>query len=326
MNTVINPTHLKTLLQVLATGSFSGAAEQLGYTASAVSQQMATLENDLDVKLFKRTPKSITPTPAATAIARHAKRVLTDLAALTAIGQRHQHHSGTYLRVALFSSLAAYAMPRLLADQAFQEGQVQLQLVVAEPDESLQRLQDSQDVDLALVFQVGQTGLVWPQPLERSWIGEEEFRVVLPKRWGIPHGSRVELAQLAEMPWLLHHPGTADATVIERLLTSSGINPNVTAFCDDFAASLTLCASGMGAALVPDLALEHRLVTEKDQDFDPIYGTVIVDVPEIRLSRSIFALTGGQSSPASRLFLDRLSAVLEPIAAVDPLLRYGRGS
>ncbi len=331
MSIVINPTHLKTLLQVLATGSFTAAAEQLGYTASAVSQQMSTLERDLQVTLFQRSAKSITPTPAAEAVGRHAKKVLTDLAALAAAGQRHHSERSDQLRVALFSSLAGYAIPRLLADEAFTSAGVELQLLVAEPHDSIERLQHSQDVDIALVFQVGQTGLAWPHRLERSWLGEEEFRVVLPKRWGIPHSAQVEVAQLAEMPWLMHHPGTADATVIERLFTSCGINPSITAFCDDFSASLNLCAAGMGAALVPDLALEHRIVQEKASTFDPVYGTVIVDVPEVRLSRSIFALTaadhtGRKATPASRLFLDRLAAVLEPVADTDPLLRYGRGS
>ena len=80
---MVNPVHLRTLLEVIAHGSFAAAAIPLGYTASAVSQQMTALERDTGVALFRRSARSIEPTEAATTMARHARKVLTDIDAVS---------------------------------------------------------------------------------------------------------------------------------------------------------------------------------------------------------------------------------------------------
>ena len=81
---MVNPVHLRTLLEVTRLGSFAAAAARLGYTASAVSQQMSALERDTGVRLFQRSARSVVPTEAAMVMARHAAKVLTDIEALMA--------------------------------------------------------------------------------------------------------------------------------------------------------------------------------------------------------------------------------------------------
>ena len=69
---MINPVHLRTLLEVVAHRSFATAATRLGYTASAVSQQMTALERSTGTTLFVRGARSITPTAGAMRMVRHA--------------------------------------------------------------------------------------------------------------------------------------------------------------------------------------------------------------------------------------------------------------
>ena len=61
---------------------------------------------------------------------------------------------------------------------------------VAEPGQTIQGLRAGGGLDVALVFQVGQGGLAWPNTVSRQWIGDDNFRVVLPERWGIRPGAR----------------------------------------------------------------------------------------------------------------------------------------
>ncbi|MEE1621563.1 LysR family transcriptional regulator [Zafaria sp. Z1313] len=305
---MVNPVHLRTLLEVLRLGSFASAATSLGYTASAVSQQMAALERDTGVVLFRRSARAIEATEAASVIARHARRVLTDLEALTAAGATAAAgQGGSELRIGLFPSLASHVLPRLLADAAWQRLGLSLRLSVGEPHQTIHALQQGGELDVALVFQVGQAGLAWPSSLERQWLGDDPFRVVLPAAWGIRSGAEVTADQLANMPWLLHHPGTPDATVISRLFAAVDLHPRVVAYCDDFNASLRLAAAGLGAALVPQLALQEA------PD-----GVVLVDVPEIRLARGIFALRPGGRGPGAPV-----DVLLERISAELRLLRIG---
>ncbi|MFB0833820.1 LysR family transcriptional regulator [Arthrobacter halodurans] len=305
---MVNPVHLRTLLEVVNQGSFAAAATRLGYTASAVSQQMSALERDAGIALFRRSARAIEPTPAATTMVRHARKVLTDidalLAATTAAAAGPDGTGARELRLGIFPSLATYALPRLLGAPDWQSLGISLRVSVGEPHQTIQGLHADGELDLALIFQVGQAGLAWPSTLNRQWIGDDNFRVVLPRSWRIADGSEVSAEQLAHMPWIMHHPGTSDATVISRLFASCNLHPRVVAYCDDFNASLHLAAAGLGAALVPDLALQSR------PD-----GVVLVDVPEIRLARSIFALQpNDRRSSQVDVVMDRLAAVLAELS------------
>ncbi|MCU1572118.1 MAG: transcriptional regulator, LysR family [Micrococcaceae bacterium] len=297
---MINPVHLRTLLEVVQQGSFAAAAGRLGYTASAVSQQMSALERDTGVVLFHRSARSVLPTEAAVVMTRHASKVLTDIEALLAATARADAAAGQELRLGIFPSLATHVLPRLLASKAWQDLGISLKVSVAEPAQTISGLRTGGELDVALVYQVGQSGLAWPHTIDRQWIGDDNFRVVLPASWGIRPGARMAAAQLSDMPWILHHPGTSDATVIERLFASCNLHPRVVANSDDFNASLELAAAGLGAALVPELALLQRPE-----------GVVVLDVPEIRLARNIFALLLNDRQTAQvRVSVDLLSGIL----------------
>lgn len=297
---MVNPVHLTTLIEVVRLGSFAAAAAHLGYTPSAVSQQMSALERDTGVELFRRTARSIEPTEAALVMVRHAAKVLTDIDALKAATARAAEAAGRELRLGIFPSLATYVLPRVLRSEGWRRLGLDLHASVAEPGETVRRLAEGGDLEVVLVYQVGQSGLAWPHTAERLWVGDDPFRVVLPESWGIADGAQVTADQLGGMPWIVHHPGTGDATVIDRLFAGVGLAPRVVAYSDDFNASLGLASAGLGAALVPGLALQSKPT-----------GVVVVDVPEIRLARNIFALRprGALDTP-TRLFLDLVAEAL----------------
>ena len=297
---MVNPVHLRTLVEVVRLGSFAAAATRLGYTASAVSQQMSALERDTGVDLFHRSAKSILPTEAAVVMTRHASKVRTDIEALMAAATRTHDVTSQELRLGIFPSLATYVLPKILQKPAWKDLGIDLRVSVAEPSQTIQGLRTGGELDLALVYQVGQSGLAWPHTLNRQWIGDDNFRVVLPAAWGIRTDAKMAADHLSEMPWIVHHPGTSDATVIERLFASCNLHPRVVAYSDDFHASLEMAAAGLGAALVPELALQSR---------PP--GVVVLDVPEIRLARNVFALLFNEKKTARvQLFVDLLAETL----------------
>jgi DNA-binding transcriptional LysR family regulator len=302
---LINPVHLRTLVEVTRLGSFAAAANRLGYTASAVSQQMSALERDTGVDLFQRSARSIQPTEAALVMTRHAAKVLTDIEALMAAASRTHDATHQELRLGIFPSLATYVLPRILQNPKWKDLGIDLRVSVAEPSQTIQGLRTGGELDVALVYQVGQSGLAWPHTVNRQWIGDDEFRVVLPAAWGFRADAKVAADHLSDMPWIVHHPGTSDATVIERLFASCNLHPRVVAYSDDFHASLEMAAAGLGAALVPELALRHRPA-----------GVVVLDVPEIRLARNVFALLINDKQTARvQLFGERLADTRHSLGA-----------
>ncbi len=311
---MLNPVHLRTLIEVVNHKSFAMAATRLGYTPSAVSQQMTALESTTGTTLFTRGAKSIEPTPAAVTMVRHARRVLTDIDTLIAATSTPDlDPSGKPLQelhLGIFPSLATYALPRLLGSPGWDQLGIALRVHVGEPNLSIAGLRHDGVLDLALIFQVGQAGLAWPAQLERQWLGDDPFRVVVPASWKIEDSSTVSAEQLANMPWIMHHPGTSDATVISRLFSAFNIHPRVVAYSDDFNASLHMAAAGLGATLVPELAM--RQAPE---------GITVIDAPEIRLARSIFALRSPErTNPKTGVFMDKLAAVLGELS-IEPKRR-----
>src|SRR5918996_1565483 len=124
--------HLLAMVAVVETGTFSRAAEQLGYTQSAVSQQVGTLERMVGTPLFERPggPRPVRLTTAGEVLLTHARAVLahvssaaTDLRAL-ASGEQGELGVGT------LPSVGTKVLPRLLG--SFRAGWPGIQIVLLE--------------------------------------------------------------------------------------------------------------------------------------------------------------------------------------------------
>ena len=108
-------TGLRVVLEVARTGSFSATAERLGYTQSAVSRQVAVTEKAMGTTLFERHARGTRPTPAGEALARHAGKVLDDIAAATQELAGMRDRLAGRLVVAGFPTATAALLPRAIA-------------------------------------------------------------------------------------------------------------------------------------------------------------------------------------------------------------------
>lgn len=298
---MLRPEHLVTLQEVLRCGSFARAANRLGYTSSAVSQQMSALEREVGVALFHRSARSIVPTEAAHTLARHSTVVLTEIDRLVAAAEQVRNASAEVTRLGCFPSFATWALPPLLhrLEPAACDG---LRLVVGEPSALLGQLGAKGDLDAVVVYQVGQSGLSWPSSLHRHWLTEDPFVVAYPAQWPAP-SAPYPMEQFLDLPWILNVPGTGDAAMTDTVFTRMGMRPHVAAYCDDLTATLTMVAAGVGAAPVPRLGVSAGLPD----------GVLTVQVPWLNLSRSVFALVpADRETPAVATLLSAIkSAVRE---------------
>ncbi|GAA4381933.1 LysR family transcriptional regulator [Paeniglutamicibacter cryotolerans] len=290
---MLNLVHLRTLVEVLRLGSFTGAGNRLGYTASAVSQQMSALERETGIQLFVRSARSAHPTDSAHVVGQHALKLLRDADELLAAASATVHGSARELRIGVFPSAAMFILADVLESPDWKDLGIQLKITIGEPSTTVPRLRSGGELDMAIIYQVGESGLVLPQGVTRHWIGDDPYCVVVPTAWGMREGSRISTEELANRPWLLHHRGSSDATIIESTLANAELHPRVVATSDDFTATLRLIAAGHGMALVPRLTLATR---------PP--GLTVVHVPELALSRKLIALRA-EAAPveAAREFL-----------------------
>lgn len=276
---MLNLIHLRTLVEVVRLGSFTAAGNRLGYTASAVSQQMAALEKASNVRLFVRSARSVHPTQAAHAMGRQALKLLRDAENLLAAGVAAGGSAVRELRVGAFPSVAASVISHIIELPAWQVPAVQVNIAIGEPSAVVPGLRVGGELDIGIVYQVGESGLALPQGVSRHWLGEDPYKVVVPASWGITPGSRMSVDALSQAPWILHLRGSSDASVFDFVLANAGLHPRVVASSDDFNVTLRLVAAGHGVAMVPQLAMTEHLP-----------GIAVVEVPEIALTRKLMAL------------------------------------
>src|ERR687896_1989068 len=145
---------MRVLREVAIRGSFSGAAEALSFTQSAVSQQIAALEREAGAVLVQRNARGGRLTEAGEALVRHAEAIMARLAEAEAELEAIAGLRGGRLRMAAFESAGSTIMPLAIATFRQRHPAVELTLSLYEPEEAMGKLK-SGELELALTFDSG---------------------------------------------------------------------------------------------------------------------------------------------------------------------------
>jgi DNA-binding transcriptional LysR family regulator len=245
---------MRVLREVAAQGSFSAAADALAYTQSAVSQQIAALEREAGIRLVERNARGVRLTDAGRALVEHADAILARLADAEAELEAIAGLRGGRLRMAAFPSAGATIMPEAIARFRERHPGVELTLEPAEPEPSLTQLRAGK-FDLVLDITAGYR-VSGDDGFERLHLLDDPMYVALPKGHPLARKRNLKLAELADESWILGTTGSCpDVSIFLRTCQLAGFEPSVTFNSDDYFAIQGFVAAGMGASLIPDLAL-----------------------------------------------------------------------
>ena len=169
--------HLVALKTIADEGSFGRAAERLGYTQSAISQQIATLERIVGLRLIERPggPRPISLTEAGQILLRHADAIQARLLAAKADMAALEAGDAGRLRVGTFQSVGAKIIPRLL--RRFSESHPHVEVVLRESQDEGELLEMIERGDLDLTFW---TLPVVPGPYETVELLRDPYVLVVP--------------------------------------------------------------------------------------------------------------------------------------------------
>lgn len=240
---------------MVAEGSLTRAAALLGYTVSAVSQQLATLESQAGSQLFERAGRGVRPTAAGELLAKHAQMILADIEqAETALADLREGRAGR-IRVVTFPSAGESLLPRAVADLRDRLPGLAVRPVVAEATPALRRLRAG-EVDLVVVVEPFGPGAQPDDDLRRWHLLDDQYRLLLPHGHPLARRRRVRVEELSETDWVVTM-GPADyvAQTTTQLCRRAGFGPRVVAESDEFGVTQGYVAAGMGVALAPLLAL-----------------------------------------------------------------------
>jgi DNA-binding transcriptional LysR family regulator len=252
----VDPHLLRTFVTVARLGSFSAAARELGYTQSAVSQQVATLESDLGTPLLTRRP--VLPTEAGGRLLEHAGPILLRLDAARADVARVAGDPPD--RLVLGASALAMTRPVAGALAALRRERPRLDVVVAVAgrNEVVAGVAAGR-YDLGLV-----DGITAPNDplrlpdagaLTAVGVAERPLVVALPAGHPLADRAGLALAALADARWLDAPELAVPAPVLRDSASGGGWRAAVRYEGADCAGLLALVAAGHGIALLPaDLA------------------------------------------------------------------------
>ncbi|QKV96659.1 LysR family transcriptional regulator [Streptomyces sp. NA02950] len=285
---------MQVLRAVVTSGSVTAAAANLGYTPSAVSQQVSALEKQAGTALLERVGRGVRPTAAGRLLTEHAAVIGRHVAeAETALADLRAGRTGR-LAIRYFATAGAALMPPALARLRREHPGVQVDLRLTDPRDPLAGMRDG-TADLAIVV----------RPRERVREGvrlvpllDDPYRAVLPQ--GHPLAARrvLDLADLGGEPWVnAESPDGACLAFVLEACAAAGFSPDFAVESEDYATAQGFIAAGLGVGLIPRLGMGSR---------HP--GVVVRDVRRPEPVRAVYAAVRETSlaQPALRGLLDAL--------------------
>jgi DNA-binding transcriptional LysR family regulator len=238
--------HLRTFVTVARLGSVTRAAEALHLTQPAVSGQLKTLEDELDVKLLARTTTSVSLTRSGEALLPRAERAIAAFGEFVHAAKSLRGHIGGRLRL---------GVPMLEADLLrigpFMQRMVQrhpaleIDLQVGRTPWLLDALRDA-ELD-ASIF-VCRT---LPKDMSGIVLTPLVYCLVAPVAWK-ERLAGAGWAAAAQWPWIRMTPRSAHDEMLKELLDGAGIRPQQTVLADHESLICALVAAGVGVGLVRD--------------------------------------------------------------------------
>jgi DNA-binding transcriptional LysR family regulator len=294
---------LRVFRSVVASGSIQAAANNLGYTPSAVSQHVTALQRETGLALITRVGRGIEPTAAGRALATEIDGVLSRLGEVeSVVGDLRAGRTGS-LSIAYFASVGSAWMPAVVSTMLAEYPAVRLDLGLREdvPTEPAQR----PDLQIA----VEQSAIHRPG-LAAVHLLDDPYVAVLPVDHPLADGLEVELSDLAWDRWVDNDfaRGWCRRNLIEAC-HAAGFSPPFHVEAHDYPTAIAFVAAGIGVTVLPQLGARH---------LPP--GVIAVPVVSPTPVRSIFALVRSEviDTPAVRTVLrvlTRLGASAVPLAS-----------
>ena len=188
---------LRTFVTITQTGSFSQAAEVLGYSQSAVTVQIRLLEEELGVKLFERMNRKVTLTPAGKAFLTHAGRIIYDMESAKE-SMKQEEELGVSLHIGTLESLCFSKLPKVLNSFRKKYPKVPVKITTASPKELIDMM-DKNQLDFIYILDRKRYSDSWMKVLEE----EEPIVFVASPLYGWKKKKKVQIDELLEEPFFL---------------------------------------------------------------------------------------------------------------------------
>ena len=239
---------IRVFRSVMASGSIQAAAENLGYTPSAISQQISALQRETGLTLFEREGRGLSPTAAARALVANTNDLMGQLSRLDGVVADLREGRSGRLTIGYFASAGAEWMPTLARRLTTEMPDLTLQLVLTEaPDYR----GPTPDLDIVVDVPGGQD----PPGSRRVPLAVDPYVAILPADHPLAAEPEVGLSQLAGDTWIRNDlPNTACSRILAGACEAAGFQPRYAVQAQDHYTAIAFVKAGVGITAVPQLA------------------------------------------------------------------------
>lgn len=294
---------LASLRAVALHGSVVGAAEALGFTPSAVSQQIKRLERSSGVPVLERVGRGVLLTRHGRHLVEHGTRLLADLEALEAGLHRQAETVAGEVRLSVFSTaargLVAPVLPAVLAAHPA----LQVTLAEREPWDTIDLVARG-EADLGLVHSWGDVPLQIPDHVRATSLATDLADVIVHRDHPLAAHRALTPADLVDEGWIATPEGTICRQWLDRMYVGTGRLPRIAHVAMEFESHLALVRAGLGIALVPRMgraALAAELVAVPARDPVPTRTVLALHRRSMADSPALGALLEALREAGSRL-------------------------
>ena len=289
---------LTSLRAVSDHGSVVGAADALGFTPSAVSQQVKRLERQAGVPLLERVGRGVMLTRHGRHLVDAGARLLTDLEQIESGLHQQAGAIAGHLRVVAFSTAMRGMVAPAMADLLAEHPDLSLALSEREPWDTIDLVASGQ-CEIGLVHGWGDVPIAIPDHLDRTPVASDVADVIVHREHRLATRKSVTPRDLVDEGWIATPEGTICRRWLTRMYDGTGRLPRIAHQSMEFDSHLAMVRARLGIALVPRLGR---------QPLGPDLVAVAARAPVP--TREIVALhrRSMADSPAIRAVVDRLSA------------------
>jgi DNA-binding transcriptional LysR family regulator len=269
---------LTSLRAVDTHGSVVGAADALGFTPSAVSQQVKRLEKQTGVPLLERVGRGVILTDHGRHLVDAGARLLADLEEVeSGLHERAGTVSG-HLRLTAFSTAMRGLVAPVVRDLRADHPDLTLSLTEREPWDTIDLVATGQS-DLGVVHRWGDVPITIPDHLAATQVASDFAEVIVPVGHPLADRTRVSPRDLVDEGWIATPEGTICRQWLTRMYAGTGRLPRIAHTAMEFDSHLALVRAGLGIALVPRLGrqpLGDELVAVPAHDPEPTRDVIAV--------------------------------------------------
>jgi DNA-binding transcriptional LysR family regulator len=271
----IETAELQAFLAVARQSSFRAASEGLFITAPALSRRIENLEQALQERLFDRTTRRVSLTPAGELFLVHAQAVMDELELAVRSVEQGMAHRREHVTVACVPSVANNLLPLVLKPYARTHPNVRVRIIDENAAEVLESVRKG-EADFGVNFIGAQEAEIDFQALTR-----ERYLAVMPAHHPLAAQSSLHWKSLAGEKLVSVSSSSGNRSLIDNAFSRVPQRPVIQYETNHVAGAISLVAAGLGVALLPELAIRNA----------PYKGIVARPVTSPVLSRAMGLIT-----------------------------------